>query len=240
MSNPITNDQESGLMTAEAYIAAKEAEEEADPQLYWWREMANAVHLGSQSFTEELLRTFRPLVICCLQKLQLRYGKHYPMDDLLQNAGIDLIVKLRKITIKNISALPHYIEKIVLSSFICYNRRHGAANRNEIPVSMGTDNIDEGGNTLLNSKDLLSNAGVDASKIATDKILYQQIQETLHEDTFMLHVLEKSLLQNYSDIEIAAELHSSREHVTRVRKIGMKRLKKAFLGKGIIPEIFAY
>ena len=41
MSNSITIKPESGIMTAEAYIAAKEAEEETDLQLYWWREMVD-------------------------------------------------------------------------------------------------------------------------------------------------------------------------------------------------------
>ena len=202
--------------------------------------MVDAVHQGSQVLTEEILKAFKPLIIGCLQKLQLRYGKHYPMEDLLQNAGVALIIKLRKSNIKNISALPHYIEKIVFSSFIGYNRCHGAAHRNEISVSMGTDNIDEGGDTPLNSKDLLSNVGADASKVATDRILSQQIRKMLHDDPFMGRVLEMSLLQHYSDTEIAAKLHYSREHVTRVKKLGKQRIIKVFLAKGITPEIFAY
>jgi RNA polymerase sigma factor (sigma-70 family) len=214
--------------------------EREDLRAFWWNILTRGAHQGNNLCTLEIIKSFEPLILSTLKTLAETSNKHYPMEDLLQQVKLDIICKLRKYLVARPEALPQYLQRVIRSSFIEYDYQANPYCYNELPVSMGTDAIDEGGDTQLKETDLAKLTSEDTAKLATDKILRQEIRNVLHDKPQVRQVLEKYLLEGYSISEIAEELHCSREYVNRVKKNGQALLQEAFKAKGITPEIFAY
>lgn len=214
--------------------------EREDIRAFWWDILAKGAHHGNNLCTLEIIKTFEPLIYSTLQYLQAKCNKHYSMEDLVQQVKLDIIIKLRKFLVTNPEALPKYLQKVIRSSFIEYDHQANPYCYNEIPVSMGSDSLEEGGDTQLKEQDLANMTSADTSQLATDRILCQQIRDVLHDKPMVRRVLEMYLLEGYSIAEIAQELHSTRQNINQIKKRGHDALKETFKTKGITPEIFAY
>lgn len=245
MHNPETNPPE--LAEASKNKLADKFDAEAGPfaevmedlGLSWNRFMVEGVFKESDFCTTMLLKEYKPLIINKLKECQTVYQTNFPMEDLLQQVAMELIIKLRRYPLDNPKALPEYLESAVKSTYLNYRRKNRRYLINETPVDFSDTDADPANSALVEASSLKSELCVDAGEQAVNAMLAQDIRKALHPNPDVQIILEKLLLDGSNAQQIADELHYTRQYVNQVKKRYLPSLADKFTRKGLLPQIFA-
>lgn len=245
MQNPETNAPE--LAEASRTKLADKFDAEAGPfaeviedlGLSWIRFMVEGIYKENDFCTTMLLKEFKPLILQELMKWQTERGTNYPMEDLYQQAVMEIIIRLRRHQLENPKALGKYLVKAVKISYHNYRRKASPYLNHETPVDFSDTDADPANSALVEASSLKSELCLDAGEQAVNAMLAQDIRKALHPNPDVQIILEKLLLDGSNAQQIADELHYTRQYVNQVKKRYLPSLADKFARKGLLPQIFA-